>query len=77
MSTLSPLSIDSLLDCFANYAKAKDNHDRAREDYEGYSWGYHGGRHVDAVNSARADCAKALDEYIALCVQRKIEEVGR
>lgn len=56
--------IDNLMDAFAKYVEARQVHDKAQDEYEGYSWGYHGTRLQEAVNKAGEHTKAELNAYI-------------
>lgn len=39
-------------------------HDKAREEYEGYSWGYMGSGHIFAMEKARKDFIDRLNALV-------------
>lgn len=58
------LEIECLGQALENYMDAKRRHDKARDEYEGYSWGYHGHHYVQEMENAAEDFQKRLDKYI-------------
>lgn len=58
------LEIECLVQSLENVVAAKQEHDKAREEYTGYSWGYHGHSYVKRMEDAADDFQKRLDEYI-------------
>lgn len=59
------LEIECLGQALENYMSAKTAHDKARDSYEGYSWGYHGHSFVQAMEDAAEDFQNRLDKYIS------------
>ena len=64
----SPLSIDAVMAAMADYAEASAEERKARAEYAGYSWGYHGYNYIEAVNKAKERAQEALEDYIRRCV---------
>ena len=64
------LDIECLVQAFQNAVKAKSEHDKARDEYGGYSWGYYGRNYVVAMEDAAEELQKRLDDYI----EKKIDE---
>lgn len=58
------ISIDAVLEALQNYSDAKDRHDEAHREYDGYSWDYHGGDLIREVEEKRAQVVKELNAYI-------------
>ena len=58
------MDMQCLLQAMENYVNAKRKHDRARDNYTGYSWGYHGSDYINAMNEAAVDYGEYLDRYI-------------
>ena len=69
-----PFQLQVLLDAFAEYAEAKREHDRERESYQGYSWGYHGHSYVENMENRARECMMKLNEYIDSRVKAVIKE---
>jgi len=68
------LEIECLGQALENYMGAKHSHDKARDQYEGYSWGYYGYSFVKAMEDAAEDFQKRLDAYIEQKVQSAIKK---
>ena len=68
------LAIECIGQALENYMEAKHRHDKARDEYQGYSWGYHGGHYVQAMEDAAEDFQKRLDSYIEEKVQAAIKK---
>mgnify|MGYP001578847766 CR=1 FL=1 len=64
------IEVEGLIQALQNVLEAKMEHDKARDAYEGYSWGYHGRRLVDAVENAADEFGKRLDALI----EKKVDE---
>ena len=56
--------IDEVLNAFKKYGEARREHDEAADEYDGYSWGYHGAYLQDAVDEAGKEAKAQLDKYI-------------
>jgi uncharacterized protein YdiU (UPF0061 family) len=66
------LTIECLVQSLQNVIEAKTEHDKARDDYDGYSWGYHGRYLVDAMENAARDFEERLETYIDQAIQRRL-----
>lgn len=69
------LEIECLVQAFQNAVEAKVEHDKARDEYTGYSWGYHGHSYVQAMENAADDLGKRLDELIEKRVLAAVKHV--
>lgn len=56
--------IECLGQALQNYIEAKREHDKARDEYEGYSWGYHGRFLVVAMENAADEFGNRLTALI-------------
>lgn len=72
---MSRLSIDAVMAAMTDYATAQAEEQAARAEYGGYSWGYHGGGYLAAIETAKAAAEAALNEYIAEVVRREVAKV--
>lgn len=66
------LRIECLLEAIQNYSVASGEERKARESYDGYSWGYHGHRFIEAKERAAEEVDKHLNEIIAIAVKRQL-----
>ena len=46
------LTIEGLVQSLQNVIEAKAAHDEARDEWDGYSWGYHGQAYVNRMENA-------------------------
>lgn len=69
------LSIDAVMAAMSEYAASQKRHDKARAEYEGYSWGYHGWSYIRDVDESKVNAEKVLEQYIEACVQRAISKL--
>lgn len=58
------LEIECLGQALENYMDAKQAHDKARDSYDGPSWGYYGYPYVEKMEDAAEDFQNRLDKYI-------------
>lgn len=64
--------IECLLESMADYVTAKQERDRARDSYEGYSWGYFGSDYENRVAKKAAEVEDRLADVIeAIIAERK------
>lgn len=63
------LSVDAVIEAIGQYASAKSERDKAMEEYEGYSWGWHGRYYEEAVTRNRDAAQKALNDYVRAMVR--------
>lgn len=56
--------ITNVLNALARVIDSTNEHDRARDKYDGYSWDYVGHSLIWQRDQARDDFAKRLDAYI-------------
>jgi hypothetical protein len=64
------LEIECIIDSI-RYSNAKASHDKARDNYDGHSWGYHGYYFIEKVDKAAQVVKDRLEEYI----NSKVEEI--
>lgn len=65
------IDIECLVQALQNVISAKNEHDKARDNYDGYSWGYYGWSYVQRMESAADEFGKRLDQLI----EKKVIEV--
>ncbi len=63
------LEIEMLVQSLQAAIDARKKRDEARDSYDGYSWGYHGGRYVMAAEDAAKDFSDRLAAVIDARVQ--------
>ena len=68
------LNVSAVMSAMTAYAEAQKQHDEARENYQGYSWGYYGSSYLRAVQEAEEEAQKVLDDYIDLKIAQALEE---
>lgn len=56
-----------------NCEKAVKAHDKARDKYTGYSWGYAGQDYIHAMEETALEYGKLLDEFIDTRVRSILE----
>lgn len=64
------LEVECLIQALQNVLEAKAEHDKARDAYEGYSWGYYGRSFVEDVEVAADEFGKRL----AALIEKKVTE---
>lgn len=64
------LEVECLIQALENALKARIDHDTARDEYGGYSWGYHGRPLVDAMENAADEFGTRLTSLI----EKKVAE---
>lgn len=69
------LDVECLIQSLTSYLDAKTAHDKARDEYQGYSWGYHGHNYVVACEETAADFAKRLDALIEAKLIEQLEKL--
>lgn len=74
------LSIEVLIQSLSEYMEARQEHDRARDEYSeagGHSWGYHGYSYVKAYEGAaerfKNDLMKVIDERVGTILAEKMK----
>lgn len=63
------LKIECLMEALDAYGEAAANERRAREEYEGYSWGYFGRGYIEAKESA----AEKVQEHLAAFADGRVK----
>lgn len=58
------LTVRCLVEAFQEAAEAERQEKEARENYDGYSWGYHGHRFIERRERAAEKLQRIFDEYI-------------
>lgn len=66
--------VQVLFDAMEKYSDAKAEHDKARDEYDGYSWGWYGADYVDRMESASLKVKELLNKYIDTRVKEAILE---
>lgn len=60
----STLEIECFLEAVGNYVSKRKCRDKARDEYEGYSWGYYGSSYENDVAGAAKEVSKYLKAFI-------------
>ncbi len=68
------LNVAAVMSAMAEYADAQKRHDEAYDRYEGRSWDWWGSEYIRAVEGAKQDAQKVLDDYINLKIAQELEE---
>lgn len=68
--------IEQLIQSLENLLEAKSTHDKERDSYQGYSWGYYGQSVIQAVTDAAEDFGNRLEALIEKRVNQAIEKKG-
>lgn len=58
------LKIECLLEALENYMEARHEHDKARDEYTGYSWGYYGRDYIEKKEKAAEVFQEKLEEIV-------------
>lgn len=58
------VDITDVLNALARVIDSTNEHDKARDRFDGYSWDYHGAGYIIERDQARNAFAKRLDVYI-------------
>lgn len=66
--------ITDVLNALSRVIDSTNEHDKAREKYDGYSWGYHGAGLIIERDQARKDFAERLDAYIDRRVDARLDD---
>jgi hypothetical protein len=69
------LNAECLLEAAANYYEYKRIHDKARDEYTGYSWGYYGREYVKDKENAADEFQKLLTEFVTEIVASHLSTV--
>lgn len=67
--------IECLIESMMRAVKSRMEHDKARDKYDGYSWGWHGRDSVERMERDAAQFAQHLDAYIDKRVIEKLRFV--
>ena len=70
------LEIECVVQALQNYLEAKQAHDEARNQYDGYSWGYYGRHYVERMEEHADDFGARLNALIESRVVAKLTELG-
>lgn len=65
--------MDELINALLRVFEAKRTHDKACDAYDGYNWGWHGHREIDALNNATDNLNDVLKEVIREVVREELE----
>lgn len=68
--------MEELLYALANVIDATNEHDKAKEEYTGWSWGYAGAGLIYERDKARKDFADRLSAVIDARVEAKIASMS-
>lgn len=68
------VDITDVLNALARVIDSTNEHDRARDKYEGYSWDYAGHSLIWERDEARDDFAKRLDAYIDGRIEQRLAQ---
>lgn len=60
-----------LIEALQYAVETKIEHDKARDAYDGYEWGYHGYSDIKKMDDAADEFGAALNEFI----EQKVKEV--
>lgn len=58
------IDVQAIVQAMQDYADARAEHEKARNEYEGYSWGYHGSGYINAMDRAAVEFGNRLDAYV-------------
>lgn len=64
--------IENLIWALERVIDSTNEHDRARSEYAGYSWGYHGAGLIHERDKARRDFGERLNALIDTRIQEKL-----
>ncbi len=70
-------SVKGLAEALDEYMQAKHKHDKARDAYDGYSWGYAGRDEINRMDAALDAFNVKLDEFIENKVNSVLESRQR
>lgn len=70
------LKTECLVQALENVVEAKQEHDKARDEYDSPSWGYYGHHFVKRMEDAAEDFEKRLDDYIEKKVQEALGKLS-
>jgi len=66
------LNIECLMQAINEYADAKSERDKARDEYDGYSWGYHGSHFEDSVAKKAAEVKNQLRATVREMIREEL-----
>ena len=66
------LTIECLVQSLQNIIEAKTEHDKARDNYDGYSWDYHGYEYSKQMQIAARDFEDRLENYLNQIIDQRI-----
>lgn len=66
------LEIECLVESLQRAIEARAEHDKARDSYDGYSWGYFGHGYIKAMQDAADDFGNRLAAFIDQRIEEKI-----
>ncbi len=55
------------------YFKARQEHDKVHDEFEGVSWDYHGWPYIEEMEKAQEECRKLFQELIREEVQNVLQ----
>lgn len=70
------IDIECLIQSLQNLIDAKNKHDKERDAYDGYSWGYFGHSLVKDMEDAAEEFGNRLAEIIDKRVDEKLKELN-
>lgn len=67
--------IRCLVEAIGNLTEAQANERKARDEYEGSSWGYFGQSYFEAIDRASEELTTRLNEYIDGRVSQRVAQL--
>ena len=74
MNSNQILSIYAVMAAMTNYAEASASETKARNAYNGYSWGWVGQDYIEATEKAKEAAESVLEQYIEACVEKALQK---
>ena len=68
------LKCECLVQALEDVVAARREHDEARDNYDGYSWGYFGHSYVKRMEDAAEEFEKRLNDYVKQQVLSVLQE---
>ena len=69
------ITVEALVQSLTEYVDARREHDKAFDEFTGYSWGYHGRSLVQAYEDAAKEFQDRLSAFIDQRVEQRIGQL--
>jgi len=68
------MNINDLLNALQYAIDAQHEHNKQLDEYEGYSWSYHGSYIIDKMEKSQKDFKDSLEKYIDERIEHALAE---